>query len=273
MRKFEAGSEDWLRKYLQKEEPYNVYMLSNLENYGLNDCNVEFLHDEKDGMPIVVLMRFFNSFVIYSDRQTHDFDDVISEIRLRSNAWNALSCLTGKMSCVKRIAKEDAVVRHTHILVYNVNQHHLKRTGNNENIHIFDRDSLDMIAEHYRRVPEMADKYGNDEADARRDILCNLESGRLFGLMRNGRIVSSIMTTAESKERAMLINVCTVPEYRGKGMCSYILEYSCDALFSEGLSSVYIYYENENAGNIYKKAGFRFYGDYGRVSIKDIRGG
>lgn len=271
MNRFEAGYENRLINYLMKEDYYNVYLLSNLKNYGLMDNNVEFFSNcDEEGNYSVILMRFFNSFVIYSEKDDFDINDVIKEIYSKRDKFDALSCITGKYSTVKCMARNEADVRNTSILVlYADNDYLINNSG--LNISVYNKTSIDKIYAHYCLIDEMSDKYRKDELKAKKDINNNLDSGRLFGIEKDGKIISSIMTTAESDTSAMLINVCTQSEYREIGLCNSILNYLCSTLFLEGKQKLYIYYENEKAGNIYKKAGFRYVGDYGRIPIGCIK--
>lgn len=270
MRKIKLGQEEWLRKILLSDEPVNIYMLSDLDNYGVSDKDVEFFYSEYDNKSITILMRFYNSFVVYSTTDMLDNYAVTETIRSRKNKWNELSCVSGKYSSVKSIALEEAYIRCTHVMVNRGLCYHKKRISN-DRINVFGKESVDMIIDHYRSIPEMKDKYGNDYAAIRDDILRNLESGRVLGIEKDGAIVSSVMTTAESHQRAMFINVCTSPDYRRQGLASQVIEGLSELLFNEGKSALFIYYENEAAGEIYKRAGFEYVDDYGRVSIIEIK--
>ena len=79
-------------------------------------------------------------------------------------------------------------------------------------------------------------------------------------------IISLASTTAENSVSAMIVGVCTKEEYRKRGYVSAILFKLLTNLFTEK-KIVCLFYDNPEAGKIYKRNGFEDIGIW-RMLIK-----
>jgi len=68
-------------------------------------------------------------------------------------------------------------------------------------------------------------------------------------------VVSIVATAAENSKSAMLVGVCTAPEYRLRGYTTALMSVLLQDLFEEKESAC-LFYDNPKAGNIYKRSGF-----------------
>jgi predicted GNAT family acetyltransferase len=83
---------------------------------------------------------------------------------------------------------------------------------------------------------------------------------RIFVAVEGGRTVSMAMTTVERKRAAMIVSVCTLAEYRGRGYAPALMTALCRELEAEGKAAL-LFYSNPVAGRIYETLGFE---DIGR---------
>jgi len=81
------------------------------------------------------------------------------------------------------------------------------------------------------------------------------------------KLVSSVATTAETSDTAIIVGLMTLPEYRGKGFGTLCLLRICQDLINNG-KTVYLTYDNPNAGRIYRKIGFREIGMWWMAELK-----
>lgn len=72
----------------------------------------------------------------------------------------------------------------------------------------------------------------------------------------DGKVIVTASTTAENSMSAMVVAVATHPDYRGKGLAKHVVARLCGDLLAEG-RSLCLFYDNPNAGLIYKKLGFK----------------
>jgi len=80
--------------------------------------------------------------------------------------------------------------------------------------------------------------------------------GRVYYIEESEEIISAVSTSAETSTSAMIVNVCTLLKYRGKGYASAILSKILDDLLKEK-ENVCLFYDNLEAGRIYQKKGFK----------------
>ncbi len=86
-------------------------------------------------------------------------------------------------------------------------------------------------------------------------------TGRGYYIERKGKMISIAQSSYESNDTAIIVGVATHQDYRKKGYATECLIKLCKELINEG-KTLYLQYDNPNAGRIYKKLGFK---DIGRM--------
>lgn len=92
----------------------------------------------------------------------------------------------------------------------------------------------------------------------------SLQNGvaRAVYIEKEGEIVSTAITAAENTRSAMIVGVATHPKYEKRGYASACMSYLCQQLLDEG-KHICLFYDNPDAGKIYKRLGFRNIGVWG----------
>jgi len=111
------------------------------------------------------------------------------------------------------------------------------------------------IAELTCSIEEFAGERNFDEQAGRIAKTIEDKAGRFYFIEADGKYVSTVASTAENSKSAMLVGVCTAPEYRNRGYVTAIMSEMLQDLFKEK-ESVCLFYDNPKAGNIYKRSGF-----------------
>ncbi|MED3560997.1 GNAT family N-acetyltransferase [Bacillus xiapuensis] len=101
-------------------------------------------------------------------------------------------------------------------------------------------------------VPEFSDSTTTVERKLR-----ELKDGssRSFFLKTDGKIVSTVSTAAENSMSAMVVGVATIENYKKKGYATKCMLRLCNQLLGEG-KELCLFYDNPEAGAIYKRIGF-----------------
>ncbi len=81
-------------------------------------------------------------------------------------------------------------------------------------------------------------------------------------VMRDGRVVSCALTTAECEDAALLGGVATLPDYRGQGLASAVVTALAAARQAAG-QRVWISPKNADAARLYRRLGFTVCGEWG----------
>ncbi|MEH7119369.1 GNAT family N-acetyltransferase [Neobacillus vireti] len=80
-------------------------------------------------------------------------------------------------------------------------------------------------------------------------------SSRSFFIKTDGNIVSTASTAAENSMSAMVVGVATLENYKKKGFATKCMIKLCSELLNEG-KELCLFYDNPEAGAIYKRIGF-----------------
>ncbi|WP_342043557.1 GNAT family N-acetyltransferase [Bacillus sp. OTU2372] len=80
-------------------------------------------------------------------------------------------------------------------------------------------------------------------------------SSRSFFIKEDGKIVSTASTAAENSMSAMVVGVATQEKYKKKGYATNCMLKLCSQLLDEG-KELCLFYDNPEAGAIYKRIGF-----------------
>jgi GNAT superfamily N-acetyltransferase len=80
----------------------------------------------------------------------------------------------------------------------------------------------------------------------------------------SGTVISSALSSAESRGSAMLGGVATLPEYRGQGLSTWCVAALCEHLFRREIPTISLFYlkDNTSAARVYARLGFSPSGEW-----------
>ncbi|WP_191561417.1 GNAT family N-acetyltransferase [Metabacillus idriensis] len=109
---------------------------------------------------------------------------------------------------------------------------------------------LFMEVDEYKMIGPNEDFFASDHFQ-------NIESGKLkvFYREEEGKMVSTAGVFIESSETAIIVGVATPLVYRRKGYAADVIQAICHDLAGEN-KSIYLFYNNPEAENLYKNLGF-----------------
>lgn len=125
-------------------------------------------------------------------------------------------------------------------------------------------EDAERIIEQMYGIPEFA--MSTLSVENKRDSLSN-GSARSYFIEEGGRIISSASSTAENSQSAMIVGVGTLPDHKKKGLASFCMSVLCEELLKEG-KMICLFYDNPEAGSIYKRIGFVDIGKWCMWSFK-----
>jgi predicted GNAT family acetyltransferase len=251
IRKLREEDNSKLMELIMKEPEYNVYTIGNVERFGYDKSFYELLGEfNEEGYLTAILARYFNSFNFYA-KDSFDlcgFADVIKK-------YDKMRLLVGKTSIVSKF--EETALR----LNKAEPQHFLILKKINSSFKIDEKiivkkaqiENVEAIVNLRERIEE----FQSGINDFKEKLTNEFEAGSSQGyyIEANDKIVSFARTTSESSRSAMLVDVMTDKEYRKKGMISACLKALCENLIKQR-KTICLFYNNVEAGNIYRKIGF-----------------
>jgi len=233
----------------------NLFIIGDIEMYGYEADFQELwgdfdVHDNLRG----VLLRYYDDFIVYglNEYDAQGFVDIIES----HEKHGVISGEQNVLKAVQPLLKDDYDQKELYFAECRA-----------ETLHLAGGEAL-------RAKVKCA---GPEDARRLADLICSMEefgtmknieeqieriarkikdkAGRDYFIEEDGKIVSMVETAAENSKSAMLVGVCTAPDYRMKGYTTAIMSEILQDLFNEK-ESVCLFYDNPKAGSIYKRSGF-----------------
>jgi len=237
-------------KYLRKEPEFNLFIIGDIEKYGYDNYFLNIWADiNKRGNIEGVLLKYFEFLIFYSygKFEVNEFARFIKQLNYReiSGKTDSLEKLVSKLDIEKK-----RVVNFCKL----DNQSKFKSDSRNIKVKKIRFGNINKVAKLYDAIEE----FENTTADS---IKQGLRSGRGYCIEINRQVVAMAKSTSENKTHAMIVGVGTHPSYRNKGYATKCIIKICKELLDENKIPC-LFYDNKEAGQIYKKLGFQELGKW-----------
>lgn len=251
-------NEEELRTFLMRDPFYNLFMIGDLEMFGLGADDLVYwgAYSPSDRLAAVA-MRYKENWCLYG---CADLDPCTFAQLIDDHPSNR--AVNGHPEQVDAII---ALLRR-----YVVGEHHSS---------LYCRMPLDVALAApswptrratWADVDALAELYATAGIMRREavNIRQHLGTGRRYVVTQDGaRIVSAVCTSAETSNAAMVGGVFT-PEYaRSRGYATAAMTHLCSELIAEGKQPC-LFYDNPEAGSIYRHLGFEDIGPWHLVLLK-----
>lgn len=262
MRILQEYDRDALNAYVQSEPEMNLFLIGDMENYGVNSEVVNFyLHEERNRWDFVIL-RFYHNFILYSP-----YEDYNAGEAFRFLSAQEPECISGKTVLLQKIAAQFPQREMESTFMSRCDR--VEREGNApEKLEIRSMTSEDVpeAIDLLCSIKEFEKTYEkNQKSEHIRRMREELGQGakQMMGGYTDGRLVTVAGTSAENLQSAMIVGVATDVGERGKGYASAVVSALCKNCFNRGKKFLCLFYDNPAAGRIYNRIGFRELGQYG----------
>ncbi|WP_273836152.1 GNAT family N-acetyltransferase [Guptibacillus sedimenti] len=228
----------------------NLFILGDIEAYGYDQPFQKLWGDfSEDGTLRAVLLKYERNYIPFAPAE-FDAEGFAKGI---SNDTNFLM-----MSGLKRVTNQiQPNISHpphsSRELFYakceSVEQLSLK---NIEEVKKADLNDLNKIHSLHNKIDEF------DATETVEEKQRNQEKGvsRTYYIERDSQPVSAASTAAENSQSAMVVGVCTLPDYKRNGYATTCTSKLCFDVLQEG-KVLCLFYDNPDAGAIYKRIGFQ----------------
>ncbi|MGG3562483.1 GNAT family N-acetyltransferase [Neobacillus rhizosphaerae] len=252
IRKLTKNDEEQVLTFLRVEPSINLFILGDIEAFGF-ETDFQELWGEFDynGRMKAVLLRFYQSFIPYANGE-FDVSGFVSIIK----SYSQPIFLSGKSDIVEKFEQfEDLSLGEKQITYFAEcrSDSHLNLNTVELEIKQAGLDDVDQIIDLRSTIKEFRIR-----SDARDMLVKSMETNtaRTYYTEGNGVITSCVSTTAENSHSAMIVGVCTRNDFRRKGLATAIMKKLFKDVLAEG-KVLCLFYDNPEAGRIYKKLGFK----------------
>lgn len=237
-------------EYVSHEERINLFIIGDVENYGLETDFQEIWLQMCDGRIVSVMLKYYKSLVIYSYENDFDIDEMISHIQTLD-----VKEISGKKSVIQRLLN-----KYDDFTEYKENSFCSLRSLNkidscdmeNYTIEKAEIKDLENISIFLNKIKNLKI---HDFIKSKTKQLKD-KTGRIYFIKENNEIVSSISTGVETSFLAMICSLATAKEHRKKGLATYIAYILSKQLVNEGKIPC-LFYNDEFSEKIYDKIGFK----------------
>ncbi|SMC81916.1 GNAT family N-acetyltransferase [Papillibacter cinnamivorans] len=259
MEKLYERDKQKILEYIRKEPEFNLFFFGDIEHFGVDCEQVEIFAQKREDTYDSLVLRYLNNYVVYSRFGDYDAKTVAEFLRERN-----ASAVSGKGSVLEKLAPGLPGKFVKYSLLSKLEKVKKPAPAPREyKIRALMPEDAEAVVALFTQIQEFAERYRRDREKEISALHLNLStSGAGFGAFRDGALAAVALTTAENSESAMIVGVATLPEHRDKGLAGNLVAGLCEKCLSEGKRYLCLFYDNPDAGKVYRELGFREMGEY-----------
>jgi uncharacterized protein len=250
IRKLTDKDHEQVLAFLSEEPSINLFIIGDIEAFGYTSESQEIWAEFDDQSTIkAVLLRFHQSFIPYAKGEF----DTSGFVSIMKN-YSQPILLSGKSDIVAKFEAFDDLQLGKKQVTYFAECRTDECLSPDEVV--YKKASLedeDQILQLRQTIEEF-----HVRSDARDVLVQSMEANtsRTYFTEENGILTSCVSTAAENSISAMIVGVCTRKEYRRNGLATSIMQNLFQDVLEEG-KTLCLFYDNPEAGRIYKRLGFK----------------
>lgn len=262
MRKLNKKDRETVLNYLKQEPEINLFMISDIENYGFDSPEIQEIWAEFDinsNDYNAVVLRYYSHYIFYTHNKEFDYKNspIISLLQKALTIGAA-----GELSSKGEIMDKLALALNTKGNFERKTRYYMKCDKINtaftiqhiDKVKWCEPNEVDFVCDLIdNRIDEFTPTR-NREA-LRRGIKEGKEKIAFVKDENSKKALATSQITAENSVSAMIIGVATDPEYRKQGYASACIYTVTKYLIDKGKSAC-LFFDNPKAGRIYKKLGY-----------------
>ncbi|WP_077612740.1 GNAT family N-acetyltransferase [Clostridium sp. Marseille-P2415] len=262
MKKLTGGNYREAMDYILKEPEFNLFIIGDLENYGLDGPDVSAYTSDSwhGGMFPFFLLDYRKNYVFYSHDEKFPAEEAAEFL-----SGCSMKNLSGKKELIERLL--------SHLKGLEIVPNYLARLDSlssearpASNARKLGEKDIPSICNLLYQIDEFFTIKEKTPEENQEDIRSSITNGgRMYGIFEGDILVSVAGTAAENSMSAMVVSVGTLPGYREKGYASALVARLCKDCLEEGMKFLCLFYNNPEAGHIYRKLGFSELGQYAMV--------
>ena len=245
--------------YLKKDIGRCLYMYIDISVYGLDSDYIDVWFDTDEKGISFVIMRYHDSFQIYTDRDQWDIDGLLAlakeyDIMAIHAKKSMIDALEGKLG-------DDYEVHYGVVLKGGKPRNY--GIKEEERVEVAKPEDADEIAALMCSDEFWAEVYDEKELAAQLRERMETGMGRSFIIRDNGRIVVHDATFAETEDVAVLSGMMVHKDYRDTLLSAAIESYISRVMAEEG-KQVYFMISHMERVHIFEKLGHSVITEYGK---------
>ena len=264
LRRLDESDRGRILDYLRQEPEYNLFLIGDIENFGMTPDFMDVMACEKDGAIDSVLLRYHHSFIPYSHKPDFAIEPLLAALRTPN-----LCILSGKQAVIDRLRPHLPGFKWRNSFLMKLNRTDLETAAGEiptlpEGVVIRRAAAGDVpaLALFIGGIAEFSRQGSSAEQIAELQAVVDSGSNHYFIAEYQGQIIADAGTTAENSVSAMVVAVATHPDWRRRGLASHLVGTLAADRLTGSREYLCLFYDNPEAGKIYRRLGFRDAGQW-----------
>ena len=259
--KLQESDRDTLVDYVSQEPEANVFIIGDLENYGISSEIVEFFALPGASGWDCLVMRYRKMFIVYSRNDSYPVQTTADFIA----TFDTIECISGKGALIEPLMLYFTNFSMTKSYLSSCHTPPLGVVSLplGYNLKKLTMDDASDVIGLYMHIEEFASQYVGKEQEHIATLRADLKQEKAgYGIFKDEILVSAALTSAENSQSAMIIGVATHTDHRKKHLATIVMHHLLKDQFEKGKQFVCLFYNNPQAGRIYRACGFEDSGTF-----------
>jgi predicted GNAT family acetyltransferase len=260
MRQLTERDRDLILRYLQDEPNENIFLIGDIEKIGFDTDYQQVYATFEDNTITSVFLRYRDNGVFYTKGQ-HTIEPFLDVIN--NTTFHHFSC---KESLVSQVVPYLPGFE-ARIMYFCACQKQQSKIPVHEDVKVMTtKEEAALIYDLLAQITEFSSIANQDKETFVSNKLTNRKAGMGITnfIKKNGIVVATAATTAETTQAAMVVAVATHPNYRNNGYATMVVEDLIRRYQANG-KSLCLFYDNPKAGSIYHRIGFADIGKWAMI--------
>ncbi len=254
-----------LMAYLEEEPAYNLFIIGDIENFGMETDFQDVMVYKQNGQFDSVLLRYHQSYIVYSDKTDFSVEPVLSALDTPN-----LKVLSGKKDVIDVLKPKLSQFDFRETFLLRLQHGELKDAIDDQPIPpgVKLRQAVPEDAKAIQDLLETIHEFDDtrinsyDERIEQIQTALKQQASHYYFFEHQGQVIACAGTAAENSRSAMVVAVATAKAWRGQGLASRLLYEMAEDLLTDRLSELCLFYDNEEAGRIYRRLGYKDIGTW-----------
>ncbi len=262
MRRLGDSERSRVMAYLKTEPEYNLFIIGDIENHGVSTDFQDVLIYEKNDQIDSVLLRYHQSYLVYSQSEVFEIEPILTELQTPN-----LKVLSGKKSILDKLLPHLKNLEFRNTYLMKLGRGELTADDNRPaprdcRLKAAVVSDVPAIIDFVDTIQEFTSTMTREARLTQMTTDIQDEKGHYFCFENQGRIIAVAGTSAENSLSAMVVSVATDPAWRGRGLASQLVSELARTLLAERMQYLCLFYDNPDAGRIYRRLGFKDAGQW-----------
>lgn len=257
----EAGEQDKVRllDYLRKGLQDCLYLYIDVMNYGMVSENMKVWVEEEQGEIVLVVMKYYDSFQVYSHSGQCRIERVLELLH-----QYPVAMISARRDIIQRMEGKLKDYKAEYGVVYLMDKY--RKIGETKKVQLAVQADAKEIAELICSDEELGEPYTVENLTLQLAERIRTQTGRSYIIRENGEIAAHSATYAETEGIAVVSGTIVKAAYRNTNCYMILANYMMQELVKEG-KAAYTFSLSEKMKDYLDKVHTRC-GEYGRLVRK-----